>query len=450
MRRWMWTVLVILTGCSARETSLWLDLPPHDGKRSLLIAAPESDSVSVDAFDLTENTTDLEVSYPVEALSGGAIEAMLYEDSLFALNIPKGTLERASRLEDEAALPDPDESFRAAIDLDTPSSAWESTTGLSERLQGFRFAEPLRCSLFGPTSLRGEVEGDVNHAIRVGPDRALVGTVHGGTHFFGGLGLTPAFAPMIITAMYRHGEDGPLWIGDPNGNVYRAEVDDRIHSEVLSGAIDPGRVVVSITGAELENGELELFAMTATSSARLHSMPRIFRYDGNSWSPFATLPGDTVGDLVAVGPGRVFVRSTATGTIFEVSSADIDQSFFGSEVTLTSLDMVQGTGAVVGSAQGRFFRRDGLEWRAILGDYSYGWWSLAAAGLHGNVIFLIASGALGEVDYRGRRCDENATLGIIENGVVLRLSDEAVLVTGTTETNDVRHTRLAILPVDPR
>lgn len=446
MRRRASIFLLVLAGCSARETSLWLDLPPHQGKRSLLIAAPQSDTVSVDAFDLTKDTADLEISYPAEALNSGAIEAMLYEDSLASLNVPAGTLEPPSRAEDEAALPDPDQSFRAAIDLDAAVSAWESTSGLSERLQNFRFAEPLACTRFRASSSRGELDGDVNHAVRVGPDRVLLGTVGGASYFFDQSGLTPALSGPTITALYRQG-DGPLWIGDPTGSIYRARVDSRIYDEVLSQTIDPGRVVVSITGIEVDGGGLELFAMTATSSARLHSAPRIFRYDGSSWAPFATLPGDTFGELIAVAPGKIFVRSTATGTIFEVSSTEIEQSFFGSEVSLTSLDMIQGTGAVAGSAQGRFFRREGSEWKAMLGDYSYGWWSLGAAAFRGNTVFLIASGAVGEVDHRGRRCEETATLRIIENGTLVRLSDDAIFVSGTSEEG--RHTRMSILPVDP-
>lgn len=432
------------TACSGGEIALWLDLPPHEGKQTLLLAAPENDTVTVDAFDLSKGTAGLKINYPVEALTNGLIEAMLYDDTLAELNVPAGRLERAIREEDKAALPDADRSFRADVDLEQQVAAWSEATALSERLQKFRFAEPYNCTPFAAPSANAEMPGDVTMAVRAGPRHALIGTVLAETFIFGeGDGLKPAPFSSLVTGLFRLGENGPLWVGDVTGNIYQAEVDeDGIHNAVLSETLDPNRAVVSIAGRELDNGTFELFAMTANSSSRLHIAPKLFHFDGRSWISLGALPGDTIGQLVSVGPGRVFVRSLATGTILELTISTVDQSYFGSEVTLTSLDLVEGTGAIAGSAQGRFFRREGNEWKAMLGDHSYGWWSLGAAGFKGNIVFLIASGAIGEIDHRGRRCEESATLGIIENGNVLRLSDDRIFASGTNEDS----TRMVILP----
>jgi hypothetical protein len=424
-----------------------MELPPLEGKKALLFAAPKGDSVSVDAFDLSKGTAGLKISYPIETLNAGVIEAIVYNETLDELNVPEGPLERAIRPEDEAPLPQPDESYRAAVDLENEKTGWEPTLALSDRLQKFRFAEPFSCTRFAAPSESFELDGDVSMAVRAGPNHALIATTLAETFIFGEGGLVPAPFPTLVTGLFRLGENGPLWVGDVMGNVYQAEVDESgIRNAVLSDTLGTNQVVVSITGRELDNGNFELFAMTANSSSRLHIAPHLFHYNGRSWASVGALPGDTIGQLISVGPGRVFVRSLAVGTILEISLNEIDQSFFGSEVTLTSLDLVQGTGPIAGSAQGRFFKREGTEWKALLGDHSYGWWSLAAAQFRQNVVFLIASGAIGEIDHRGRRCEESATLGIIENGNLVRLSEDTLFASGV---NDEGHrTRMVILPAE--
>ena len=159
-------------------------------------------------------------------------------------------------------------------------------------------------------------------------------------------------------------------------------------------------------------------------------MPQLFTNTGAGWTGLGALASDTVGSLVHAGPGEVLIRSLSNGTILRIKDGQPSQSFLGTEVQLTSLDLVAGTGPVAGSGQGILYSRSGNDdWRP-LNDYAFGWWVLSAIGYGRGVLFMLASGSIVELDARHRRCPETGSVGASVRGEVFTLSEREVCVVG--------------------
>lgn len=431
MRRACFFLCALALACSPQETSLWIPLPPVEGHKSLVIAGPQQHVLHLESFDLTKGTADLKITTDVE----GETDALLYPSTLDELEMPSGILEKASTPDEEATLPNAESVYRA----DAATASWVKVDAPARELGEFRFTAPLHCAAFGRPAAQ-TIMANERWSMRIDDESVLAATLGGATLLVDRDQVTQLnWGGIPLCALRLPGDE--VLLGGFDGRVYRAHVS---HASGITdavpwgGELDPPYQVTSLAGTVYEDGSFEFFAITGLESRTegprgdefVTNMPQLFTNTGSGWTGLGALASDTVGNLVHAGPGEVLIRSLSTGTILQVKDGRPSQSFLGTEVQLTSLDLVEGTGPVAGSGQGLLYARAGNDdWRP-LSDYAYGWWVLSAIGYGRGVLFLLASGSIVELDARHRHCPETGSVGASVRGEVFGLSEREVFVSG--------------------
>jgi hypothetical protein len=349
----------LATACSERIT-VFIEPPPSGSARALVVAVQGEDALNVRAIAIEDGIAPIEV----EGANGAALEALVYDDALSALGLAEGALEASETPEQGEALPLPNRVF--ALIVGGRSVGWTEQTAISDRVAEFRTKSAVsQCASFEAKVVALETAGDVEYAIAVGDDVAVLGTSDGLTYKLdraGNLRRLTLQPTKQLTAAVR-GELGDLWFATREG-------------ELLTGSLDPAGETLTVTpvgtspargrtqwlsaGVSDEDG-LEIFSMTNGGAFE--------RWSRRAFTSIHQFPESMSIELLAgvgwVGPkeGVAVYRSSTYVARWLAGEATFEDT--GAIGFLTSIGHIPRLGTVAGTSEGAFYLDVGGRWEQL-------------------------------------------------------------------------------------
>jgi hypothetical protein len=427
-----YTAAVLLLCACEGESTLFIELPPHETARTLVVAVQTDSTLVLGAtsLDAGDPGSGL-VRLPVSELGSARLTALLFTEPLEELGLQQGDVARAGELEEGYVLPEPRDIYSANY-LGGKADPWAKSTSLDSMISAFRVRgkapKPNECLFFTERRFAVVSRDEPTFCVSLTTTVALAGFEDGYTYLVDREGIRPGFmlpagrtganrAAHLVrpTEVYFTGWDGSTLRGDPE----RAESLTELPRALAGERID------FLTGSNA--GEpFELVGATYEGT--------ILRYIGDSWSILRPSGGrtDWRRAVQLIEPGEAVAVGLSTGVLRIRGSTVTEERVEGED--LMSVALVPGLGLIAGSFGGDIFIEKNGVWSAF-GDSPLALPVVQIAPFRGG--FLAAGGAGVMVQYHPDvgYCPEVQTahpivkrMAVIGDAVVL-LGDRA---SGTT------------------
>lgn len=383
---------------------MWLPLPPHEGARSMIIAAENERGLTLLASALDDTSA---VHIPEDELTGSTmrIAALLYDEPLEALQLTNGPVPLASVSQDGAgqeyrAVPDAARMYALAVPLEGESSArWEETVVRSSRLDAARLpALVTPCPRFEPEVHSVDSASWATFLTPISATAAILGTADGYLYRIDGAGTATQLAitdPMPIVAAMSGGYfDGrSLWVGRYlHGRLDRGTLDGdvfRIEETIYTGA----EKIHWITGV---SDDRVTSITTMDSAGVLHHwdgsrIAEVDRFpqppeDRQWWGGLASTDDREALAVLLSGEYAIRIRDGIASRELVVPQGSID--------ALQAVTHVPGLGDVSGTSQGELFVRRARGWES-LSEEKLRQWIFAMHAYENGFLFTAAFGIVG-------------------------------------------------------
>lgn len=370
--------LAILSGCGdPKPIALRVDLPLSDADRSVLVGVEAAGGFTVHASPISPERTIDPIQMPFSLDGRVEVTALLYEETLEALDLPAGALEHEEDPALQVSLPNAERVAHLTI-ADGLAGAWDTEAALPEKFVDFRVTGEDVCGTFAPEVISLGEGAEPTFVLAVDPRWVIVGT---------STRLIPDADPAVFAvdlegnvvrlsgmpSSFFDGyqqEDGTIWLGGEAGVVYRASFSASPAPRLfvtVSSTVSSGEDIISLVGPKSGSSE-ELFALTTNREDEEWGAFEWF--DGERW----VLPGvrrNTPHDATWVSPGYgLFASFFRDGTIYGARDGteiaiEVTSVVFGSVVVI---EQMPGLGLVAGTSGGELhLLREDAEWAQIAG-----------------------------------------------------------------------------------
>lgn len=423
---------LLAAGCGA--DSVWLGFPPASDMASMVVATPSEGGVALDAIDLGSAAVRLDAALDREGER--TVHALLFEAPLGAYGLEEGPMPIPDGgpvvplLGEEGLFGERADRVFAARVYDAQAAVdWESV-GAAPAWIADRVVRrpPPKCPTFSPDP-SVELNSFPAFVVPLSARRAVVRMYASGTYVIGdgqAVEITPP-GPAFTGALQA--DDGTLWLGDSTGTLWTGRADPtEIYADLESKGTSGRGVPIDSIAAR---GDDVFFVDYAGD---------VFRWDNGRISFLGETGTNRIGPIEWTAPGEAAIVApdpagihivTANGITFEAMTED----------GASSIRFVPGIGAVMGTASGRFFVRDGGAWNALDIDGD-GWWGAGIMPYDGGFLFHIASGAGGFFHPELDLCSEVFTTGVF---VESRLVPQGRDILVSTVTSDAERTVFTLM-----
>lgn len=356
--------LLILAACS-EPSLLWVPIPPTEGARSLVVAMHRQRGPSALAFDLDAWDQRLYFSTDFDAQPTYRLEALTYDRSLAALELPSGPLHAAPGSGNGGVMPTPNAAFTLDIGVGGTLTQWASASGASSALASFQVLKPppatsSACQRFTATLHEHPFNEEGEFALRVDSQSALLGIRNQPPRIVGtGTATVVQVEPSWVTpAGLWRAPDDTLWVAERFGRLFKGRlVDNKLTVQQM--ATNPRGGTMRWIDGGIVDGDVELFTLSEDG--------KLSRYYRERWTLLheydVPRAPDFLGGLVWRGPGQaVAVWPFAFYTV-RVDMPNVERDMMG--VSQTGVGKIPGLGIVVGGGTGAFFVLEGETWREL-------------------------------------------------------------------------------------
>lgn len=340
--------LALATACDLERPLLWLNL---DGATSFLVLHASGPTYVAEAVP----APPYDRSYDSAAIA--ELYVLGYEPPLSELGLAPGSYPVG-----EVGLPIPRPRWAQRLDLATGTRSPVPPDGLPEpmasgRLLGVRHCPALlreAWSLGGPAAVASSLAA-------IDPERALLATELGlylvtSSSVSEVSSLPPS--PHPITGIWAPTPGGDLWLARRDGAILKGHPDRGFVIEHQR----PNPMYRGTLGGPLGGDGRELWGVTANSD--------LAWWKDGQWLEWPLTLDNNAPSVAQTVEGHLLVARRDPDTLYEVdrSSASVTSERLGlrgvDSLRMVMTDPVLGT--VVGTEQGRLFRRDDKEWRNVL------------------------------------------------------------------------------------
>ncbi|MBK6683367.1 MAG: hypothetical protein IPG45_02755 [Deltaproteobacteria bacterium] len=340
--------LALAAACDLERPLLWLSL---DGASSLLVVHADgstyvAEAVAAPPYDRSYDSTAI-----------GELHVLGYEPTLPELGLVPGTYPVG-----EVGLPIPRPRWAQRLDLPTGNRSPLPPDGLPEPLASGRLMGVRRCpdllretwSLDGPAAV-------VSSLAAIDPERALLATERGlylvTTSSVSEVSRLPP-SPHPITGIWAPTPSGDVWLARGDGAILKGHPDRGFAIEHQR----PNPMYRGTFGGPLGGDGREIWGVTANSD--------LAWWKDGEWLEWPLTLDNNPPSVAQTVEGHLLVARRDPDTLYEIdrSTGSVASESLGlrgvDSLRMVVTDPVLGT--VVGTEQGRLFRREDAAWRNVL------------------------------------------------------------------------------------
>lgn len=430
--RALFAASVLVLGACGGESTLFIELPPSEDARTLVVAVKTDRTLVLGATSLVEGEPNSSIlKLPVSELGAAELTALLFSETLLELGLQTGDVPQASEGEQGYLLPEPRDIYSSNY-LGGEADPWTRSTMINSAVAEFRVRgtppKSKECLEFTERRFTVVSRDEPTFCVALTTTVALAGFEDGFTYLVDREGIRPgvmlpagrsganrAAHRVRPREVYFTGWDGSTLTADP------------ARPETLTALPQsaPGERIDFLTGSNA--GEpFELLGATYEGS--------IQRFDGTSWTTLRRASGrtDWRRAVSLIEPGEGVAVGLSLGVLRVRGSTITEERVEGDD--LMSVAHIPGLGAVAGNFAGDIFLERNGVWSGF-GDSPLALPVVVIAPFRGGFIAAGGAGVLVQYHPDVGYCPEVQTahpivkrLAVIGDAVVL-LGDRA---SGTT------------------
>lgn len=208
------------------RAALRLELPVRAEHRAALVAvesenSKRGDETSLYALSIAETTgIEMPLVGPIADGDELALTALLYDRTLDELYLQAGEVELVQAGASARALPDPDTIERAQLKSGDTAAEFLRVTEVPTSVADLRISSPFTCGDFEVLQIPLGTNSTVRFLLTVGTG-VLVSAANGERYFVRADGVVPLISPQVEFYEAFVAEDGAIWLGAENGEVWR-------------------------------------------------------------------------------------------------------------------------------------------------------------------------------------------------------------------------------------
>jgi hypothetical protein len=367
------TALWVVAGCAKGGGQLWLDLPPLGMAKSALFVLERLDrngAPTVLAASALDLSTGVATSFD-DLPSSGRITALLFEQTLGALNLEEGPLPTLSSTVGSAPT-----FFSSGFTRPlTSASAWTPISGLDDAIGALKvpIAAPRACAVadrFAALSVSLGVLSDVAFAAAIDSQHFLVGGNGGELRAVSdtaGRAVSasasferPADAQLVFINAWADQDRSTIWLVDHSGQLYQSAMHGTTLAATQTIAAPARHAFKWFTGGHGANG-LELYGLSY-DGAMMGFDPSV------GWAHWYTFPLaiDPRGGIAYVGPGEVLAVHNNGGIVAHLKNRAVTTEMIPTmNVGLTAIANVPGYRPIAADGTSRFYRAQPDGWKPL-------------------------------------------------------------------------------------